>query len=136
MTVKSPLLKVIRVTIPAVSTVGNDAVTPAFVAEFAGVITGVKYTPVATITGAATNNRAINLLNKGAAGSGSTVMAGLGFASGVNASAYVPKDITLSTTSANLAFAAGDVIAVQSLHVGTGIADPGGLVEVTIERSE
>ena len=44
--------------------------------------------------------------------------------------------VTLSTTPANLVVAAGDVITVQSLHVGsTGLADPGGTVLIALSRS-
>jgi hypothetical protein len=43
--------------------------------------------------------------------------------------------IPLSGTPANLVVAAGDELQWQSTHVGTGIADPGGRVEVTFNRS-
>jgi hypothetical protein len=39
-------------------------------------------------------------------------------------------------TAANLVLAAGDVLNWNSLHVGSGIADPGGLVVVTYSRND
>lgn len=120
---------------PPVATAGNDADTPVFVAPFACTVTAVTYVPSATITGAATNNRTLSLRNKGQAGAGTTVVATLNFANGVNATAFDEKAITLSSTPADLVLAAGDVLALQSLHVGTGITDPGGLVRVSVTRN-
>lgn len=121
--------------VPPVATAGNDADTPVFVAPFACTVTSVTYTPSATITGAATNNRTLNLRNKGLTGVGTTVVASLNFASGVNADAFDEKAITLSGTPANLVLAAGDVLALQSLPILTGITDPGGMLRVTVTRN-
>jgi hypothetical protein len=47
-----------------------------------------------------------------------------------------PGTVTeVSYIPANLNVNQDDVLALQSLHVGTGIADPGGLVEVEISRT-
>lgn len=119
----------------AVSTVGNDQNNEVTVTEYNGTVTAVTYTPDATITGANTNSRTVNLVNKGQTGVGTTVIATLAFVSGVNATAGDEKAIPLSGTPANLVVAAGDVLEWQSVHVGTGIADPGGLVKVTIDRT-
>lgn len=120
---------------PAVATAGNSDSDEIIVAEFNGTVTAVTYTPDGTITGAATNNRTVQLVNKGQTGVGATVVASLNFANGTNAPAGDEKAITLSGTPANLVVAAGDVLEWQSNAVGTGIADPGGLVRVTIERT-
>lgn len=112
---------------------GADLNTDIIQAEADGVITAVSYIPAATITGAATNNRTLNLVNKGAAGAGTTVIATLNFASGTNATADIARAITLGV-AANRAVAAGDILQWQSVHIGTGIADPGGLAVVTIGR--
>lgn len=116
--------------VPAVSTAGNDATSAVAVVRKAGTITGVTYVPDATITGAATNNRRLDLVNKGQSGSGTTVIATLGFGNGTNATGYDEKAITLSATASDLVVAAGDVLALASIHVGTGITDPGGLVKI------
>lgn len=114
------------------ATAGNDLNTVAFIAPRAGTVTSVTYTTPTAITGAATNNRTVSLINKGTGGAGSTSVASLNFASGVNTVAYDEKAITLSATPANLIVAAGDVLQWESLHILTGIADPGGLVSVTV----
>ena len=99
-----------------------------------GTVTKVDYVPIAAITGANTNSRTVSLVNKGPAGSGSTVVATLAFTSGVNAAADVAKSVTLSGTAANLAVTSGDVLEWQSTHVGSGLADPGGLAHIEISR--
>jgi hypothetical protein len=114
-----------------VSTVGNDLTTNVFQCPRAGTLSAVTYATVTAITGANTNTRSVSLVNKGT-GAGTTVMATLEFDSGVNTVANVPKAITLSATPANLVVAAGDVLQWQSTHVGTGIADPGGLMQLTV----
>lgn len=114
------------------ATAGTDLSTVAFIVPRAGTVTAVTYTTVTAITGAATNKRDVSLINKGQAGAGSTVIATLSFDTGINTVAYDEKPITLSGTPANLVVAAGDVLQWLSDAIGTGIADPGGLVAVTI----
>ena len=99
-----------------------------------GQILRASYTPDANITGVATNNRVIRVINRGQSGAGTAVMAELTFAAGVNGVAGDERDIPLSGTPANLECDAGDIIAVQSAINGTGLADPGGLVQITLER--
>lgn len=127
---------VTRIQVPAepVATVGNDLST-AIKATVAGNVTSVTYLPVAARAGAATNSRTLNLINKGSDGSGTTVVATLALVAGVDLAAFDEKAITLSATAADVVVAAGDVLQWQSLHVGTGIADPGGTVCVEISRS-
>lgn len=131
----APLIRVIEQDVPAVSTAGNDDDTVFAQAPFAGTVTAVQYVPEAAITGAATNNRTLSLINKGQAGSGTTVVASLNFGNGTNAAAFNERDITLSVTAADLVVAEGDTLMWRSLHIGTGIADPGGVARVTISRS-
>ena len=131
----APYVQVIERNVPAVSTAGNDDDTVLGQAPFACTVTSVQYVPEAAITGAATNNRTVSLVNKGQAGSGTTTVATLAFDSGVNATANDEKAITLSGTAANLVLAAGDTLQWRSIHVGTGITDPGGVVRVTISRT-
>lgn len=121
-----------QVVVQPVATAGNDLNTNVYVCPQAGTLTGVTYTTVTAITGAATNKRDVVLVNKGQSGAGTTIMATLSFDSGVNTVASDEKTITLSGTPANLQVVAGDVLQWQSTHIGTGIADPGGLVNITI----
>ncbi|MEU3125815.1 hypothetical protein AB0I87_18740 [Streptomyces sp. NPDC049952] len=131
----APFVQVIERNVPAVSTAGNDDDTVLGQAPFACTVTSVQYVPEAAITGAATNNRTVSLVNKGQAGAGTTTVASLSFDNGVNAVANDEKIITLSATAANLVLAAGDTLLWRSIHVATGITDPGGVVRVTLSRS-
>lgn len=131
----APYVRVIEADVPAVSTAGNDDDTVVAQAPFDCTVTAVQYVPEAAITGADTNSRTVSLVNKGAAGSGTTTVASLALTSGVNASANDEKAITLSGTAANLVLAAGDTLQWRSIHVGTGITDPGGLIRITVSRN-
>lgn len=131
----APLVRVIEADVPAVGTAGNDDDSVIAQAPFAGTVAAVQYVPEAAITGAATNNRTLSLINKGQAGSGTTVVASLNFGNGTNATANNEVALTLSATAADLVVAEGDTLLWRSLHIGTGIADPGGLARVTVSRS-
>lgn len=121
-------------TVPAVAQ-AVDATNPVLRAPFDGTITAVLYAPAAAITGADTNTRKIELVNKGAAGAGTAIAASIQFDSGVNAAASDEKALTLSVTPANLAVVAGDMLARVSTHLATGLADPGGLFIIEFERA-
>jgi hypothetical protein len=130
----APLIRVIEADVPPVATAGNSDDTVVGQAPFNCTVTAVEYVPETAITGAATNHRTVSLVNKGQAGTGTTTVATLAFDSGVNATANNERAITLSGTAANLDLAAGDTLQWRSVAVGTGIADPGGLVRVTVSR--
>lgn len=128
----APFARAHQMVVQPVSTVGNSLNTPIYVCPQDGTVSSVTYTTVTAITGANTNTRSVSLVNKGQDGSGSTVIATLQFNSGVNTTAGNETAITLSGTAANLNVVAGDVLQWQSTAVGTGIADPGGLVVVSV----
>lgn len=134
MTDQAPLVLTLERIIPATAT-GSDAELDIDAAAFAGTVAAVTYIPATVLTGADTNSRTLVLVNKGQSGSGSTVIATKAFTSGVNIAADDEGVITLSGTAANLVVAAGDVLVWQSTHVGTGLADPGGLARVALSRS-
>ena len=121
---------------------GADLETVVCVAPFAGTVTAVTYIADTALTGANTDSRTLSLINKGQAGSGTASVAAKAFTAGVDAAAFDETAITLDTTDAmsdgvyeKRVVAAGDVLAFKSLHVGsTGLADPGGVVKVTISR--
>ena len=114
------------------ATAGSNLNSIVYRVDSDGTVTSVTYTPVTAITGANTNTRSVSLVNKGQSGAGSTVIATIQYNSGVNAAAADENTVTLSGTPANLTVTAGDILQWQSTAVGTGIADPGGLVCVTI----
>lgn len=105
-------------------------------ARFTGKVTSVSYTPEAAATGDNTNARTFTLVNKGAAGSGTTVIATLALTTGVNLVAFDEKAATLSATAADLLVTAGDELAWVSTHTGTGVVDPGGAVVVKGNRTQ
>lgn len=131
---QAPFVKTVQVRVGAVAA-GSDATENLAEAPFAGTVTEATYAPDSAITGAATNNRTISIVNKGQDGTGTTVVATLQFVNATNIAASDEGSLTLSGTAANLVVAAGDVLAFVSTHVGTGIADPGGLAKVSISRS-
>lgn len=131
----APLVRVIEESVPAVTTAGNSDDTVLAQSPYAGTVSAVQYVPEAAITGAATNNRTVSLVNKGQAGSGTTVVATLTFASGTNATANNEVTLTLSSTAADLVVAEGDTLQWRSIANGTGLADPGGIARVTVSRT-
>jgi hypothetical protein len=105
-------------------------------APFAGTVTAASYTPEANITGNDAESRAFTVVNKGADGNGTTVVATRDMATGVAATDFNEDALTLSVVEGALDVAEGDILAFTSVHEGaTGLADPGGLVKVTIARS-
>ncbi len=131
---KRDLDGVFTVVIPAVAT-GSDDFTLIGVAKFAGRLKSVKFFPKTTVTGANTDTRSHSLVNRKGDNTGTTVMATLQYNTGVNAPAKRAKSLTNSATAANLLVAVGDVLEFVSTHIGTGLDDVGGLLEVKIERS-
>lgn len=131
---QAPLSQTYRAVLPATTAAADFEVTM-FIAPYAGTLSAAKYVADTTLTGANTESRTAQVINKGQTGVGTTVMASKAFTSGVNAAAFDETALTLSSTASDLAIAAGDVIAFKSLHVGsTGLADPGGSVELVVTR--
>lgn len=117
--------------IPGQATAATADSWPLLKADATIVITGVTWTPAAVVTGAATNNFALAVQNKGQAGVGTTaVTATKTYASGTDSVAHDAEELTLSTTAANLKLVAGDVLVLVRTVNGTGIAMPDGLCEV------
>lgn len=129
------LTRTLRAKVPGTAS-GADAELAIGRNDLGGVatVTAVRYISDATLTGAATNTRSVTV-NRRTAGGAATILATLQFNSGVNATAYASTTITLSGTPANLDVPAGDIITFQSTHIGTGLADPGGTIEVDLLRA-
>lgn len=97
----------------------------------AGTLVKTVYIPTAAVAGQATNSRTLNVLNGGPSGAAAVNMAALALLAGINLVANVENIIPLNGTPANLAANPGDEIQWQSALVGTGLADPGGIVVAT-----
>lgn len=135
MSMKAPLTTTLRI-YQAGAAAAADLTTPVGLVPFAGTVSGVRVIPTTVLTGADTNSRTLRVYNRGQAGAGTALVASKAFTVGVNAPANDATDITLTATGADLVVAAGDVLDFESLHVGgTGLADPGCIVEVDITRS-
>lgn len=131
----APLIRKLEATIPAaIAATPQDQVVGE--APFAGTVTSVSFTPEANVVGTATNYRTFRLVNKGADGNGATVVASLAFDSGaVTADDFDEKAITLSVVANATTVAEGDILAWDETVTGTGLATPGGKVQVEISRS-
>jgi hypothetical protein len=132
----APQQRTIEEGVPAVATAGSSQSTNLADAPYDGTVSYVGYVPAAGVTGANTNTRQVQLVNRGQAGSGTTVVATLSFVSGTNGVANDEVTVPLSGTAGATTIAAGDVLQWQSNAVGTGQADPGGFARVTLDRSK
>lgn len=129
----APLQRTVEETVPAVAA-GVDDNSVLAQAPYGGSVTAVAYVPEANITGAATNNRTLSLVNAGQDGNGTTVVASLTFDSGVTADDNNEKALTLGAAE-DVVIVEGDTLVWKSVHAGTGLADPGGLARVVVNRA-
>lgn len=130
----APLVRTIQATIPALgAAVAGDQVVGE--ATFDGTVTAFTFTPEAAITGDSTNTRTLALQNRGQAGVGAAVVATLAFTAGNNGVAFDEKSFVLSVVAGATTVVEGDILVVVETVAGTGLANPGGRVEVTFSRS-
>jgi len=94
-------------------------------ARYPGIINSVEFIPNWNLTGANTNSRTFTLFNR-RTGTGTTTVAQVLMTAGSSMTRGVA--FSVSITTANATIAVGDILEWQSLHVGNGIADPGGKV--------
>lgn len=132
MSERAPRQQVIEVDLDALAT-DAEATVVAGEVEITGEVSEVTWTPRANLTGAATNHRALSVINKGLDGNGATVIATLAFDSGVNALDFDELTIPLSEVEDALDVVPGQQLAVASTAPGSGIADPGGKLRITIQ---
>lgn len=114
----------------AATTITGTSATVLGRAPFRCTVTGAYYLPSADVTGASTDNATLTVVNKGSDGNGTTVVAELALASGVNMADYDEKAITLSATAASLNLAEGDVLALTIAKGGSGLVTPAGVAGV------
>ena len=115
-------------------TAATDSDQAIAVAPFDGTVTKVSILPEAAVTGATATKRTFTLVNKGQAGSGTTVVATLDLVTGTNLAAFDEMLFTLSADPANKV-AQGDVLALVETHASTGTAHSGGEIEVEFTRA-
>lgn len=120
-----------RMKVPAHAAATATEQWPCFFAPFPCVVTGCKVVPQTASTGDNTNTTNLNLVNKGAAGSGTTEIANLDLATGTNLTAFADSSLTVTGTLAQRTLAEGDVLTLQHEKVGTGVAVGEVIVEIS-----
>lgn len=124
------LTQVVR--IPAEATAGDADTWSLFEAPNDIEITGVAVIFDEDVTGAADNNFALAVRNEGTDGTGSTAVTDTTtYASGTDATAQVPEDLTVSSTEGAADVDAGEVVSLVRTINGTGLASPAAAVQVT-----
>lgn len=135
---QAPLERTLTASVPAVGALADED-TLVGEAPFPGLVAAVRYVPEAAVDGTgltAPDGRTVRLRNAGQAGAG---VADLATAfQGTAGPVWAARDavaLTLAGGAGALVVAAGDVLYWRSEHAGTtGLADPGGMVEVVIAR--
>lgn len=94
-----------------------------------GIVTAAYWTPLAAVTANASNYFTLGVRNRKADATGTALPATRSYAA-TNSVAFVAEAMTLDATAANLLFSAGDVLTVNKVVTGTGLALPQGLVTV------
>ena len=134
MSSRAPHVERLTADVPSVAQAAT-ASTAILEMPFAGTVTAVSYTPVANITGDNTNTRTLTLVNKGLDGNGTTVVATLAYTTGVNATDFNEDALTLSVVEGATTVAEGAILAWVSTYGASGLADPGGLVQIYVSRT-
>lgn len=121
-----------RVRTPGQATADTENTWGLFVAPCNLTITRITEMFDAAISGAATDNVSHDYRNEGTDGTGTTSLlaAAKVYTSGVDATAHVPVELTLSGTEGNLDVDEGEVISLVRTTPGTGLAEPGALITI------
>lgn len=122
---------VARVHIVGQATAGTADEFPGVTIPFNAVIVGAKWIPKAAVVADATNYLTLTVRNR-TTGAGAVNVANRSYAA-TNSAALTPEAMTLSATAANLLVAAGDLLTVEKLNTGTGLALPAGVVEISYQ---
>lgn len=124
-TAQAPSVQKLQARQAAVAT-GASAEITAAEAPFPSTVAAF-FIPDTVLTGVTTNSRTLQVFNRGQDGLGVVKMAEKAFINTVNAVSQVKTVITAITAADAHVAAAGDVIACNSLFVGTGLAMPPGV---------
>jgi hypothetical protein len=119
---------VFAIPVPGQATAGTADEFVALVAPFDMTITRVKWVPTTAVTANGSNYFTLTLRNR-TTGAGTALAAQRSYAA-TNSTAFAAEDMTLSGTEAALNVAAGDVLTIEKLVTGTGLAMPDGTVQI------
>jgi hypothetical protein len=130
----APFVRTIEATVPGatIAQVTDQAVTEA---PFDATVTRCALVPEAAVTGDNTNTRTFTLVNKGQTGAGTTIVATLALTTGVNLVAFDEKLFTLSAVAGATSVVAGDVLQLNEVVAGSGLAHSGGRVVIDFTRA-
>ena len=113
------------------ATAGTADEFTGFVAPFNAKIVAVKWIPKAAVTASGTHYFAMTVRNR-TTGAGTAVAATRSYVA-TDSVALTPEAVTLSSTAADLNLAAGDLVTVEKLNTGNGLAMPAGTVQISIQ---
>lgn len=94
-------------------------------------VVAAYWVPSAAVTANGANYAVLGLRNRGDDGAGSALAATRSY-SATNSTAFVAEAMTLGTL-ANRTLDAGDVLTVEKVNTGTGVAIPDGVVVVHVQ---
>jgi hypothetical protein len=123
-----------RITIPAMGSATTDDEFPVMVCGSALKIVGINILPTAAITHNATNYTTVSVRNRGGAAAGTALPFGRAY-SATDAPAFENDggNAVASATASDPLCNAGDIVTVQRVHSGTGLALPAMTVEVVYQ---
>lgn len=110
----------------ALATAGTEDTVALFRAPFNLTVTAVRYLPNAGLTGVTATEATLDVQNRGAAGDGTTSIASISFIDSEDATAFVPKDLTLGA-AADRDVDEGEIIALDKSVTSTGLAIDGAI---------
>lgn len=139
--------RVLVVATPPVAVAADETVSvPAGEQDFAGTLTDVEYVPNGAINGQVTNNRSVTLQQEQVTGTATPVRAVTALASvtfdathsnpGPGGGAQ-PGPVPTALTITQAAFSSAEPVelSVLSVHNGTGLPDPGGVLYAVYTRA-
>lgn len=132
---QAPLVESIEANVGAQATAGAAQDLTIGEAPFAGTVTGASIVSEASIAADTVANRTFRVINKGQAGTGTTVVASHQTTTGGALVAFDEKAATLSAVADATTVAAGDILVADEVVTGTGQAHAGYKVVVEIARS-
>ncbi len=112
--------------LPGNATAGTADDWPVLLPFRDAVVHKVSWVPTAAVTGAATNNFALEIRNRGTDGAGTTSLGIVTFGSGTNAAAYDATDVVTN----DKVVGANAVVEARKVVNGTGMAMPDGLLVI------
>lgn len=122
--------RVLVADVPPAATAGTETADVTTDRDRGGTLTDVEYVPSSAVTGQATNNRTITLQQVAVTATPARTVTALANVAwdATHSNAGNQRPTALTITTAAFSGAAPEVLQVVSAPVGTGLADPGGVL--------